>query len=139
MGVFAAQPIYRYWEEIWSGGLDLMPLDRVFHDARFVLLTVTPVFAGWLLQYALRNSTQSQEARVSFADSAFAAFFCAVFAVSAVFAVALYNMAKDILGNGYGAQTVDRLPGVPLATYNALSDVAGSGFWTPFLTPSGTP
>jgi prepilin-type N-terminal cleavage/methylation domain-containing protein len=44
----------------------------------------------------------------------------------------LYNGGKDILGNAYGVQTVDTLPAVPPASYTALSDVAGVGFWSPY-------
>jgi prepilin-type N-terminal cleavage/methylation domain-containing protein len=44
----------------------------------------------------------------------------------------LYNTAVDILGNAYGPQTVDTLPAVPPASYTALSDVAGAGFWSPY-------
>jgi prepilin-type N-terminal cleavage/methylation domain-containing protein len=44
----------------------------------------------------------------------------------------LYNTAKDILGNDYGDQTVDVVPAVPSASYDALSDVAGVGFWSPY-------
>ena len=44
----------------------------------------------------------------------------------------LYNTAKDVLGNDYGTQTVDTLPHVPLASYDALSDVADLGFWSPY-------
>ena len=45
---------------------------------------------------------------------------------------ALYNSGNDILGNAYGAQTVDSIPKVPTNSYNALSDVAGVGFWSPY-------
>jgi prepilin-type N-terminal cleavage/methylation domain-containing protein len=45
---------------------------------------------------------------------------------------ALYNTAKSILGTTYGAQTVDTIPVVPPADYAALSDVAGTGFWSPY-------
>lgn len=48
---------------------------------------------------------------------------------------ALYNTAKDILGNTYGnngTMTADSIPQVPTASYNALSDVAGVGFWSPY-------
>jgi prepilin-type N-terminal cleavage/methylation domain-containing protein len=49
---------------------------------------------------------------------------------------ALYNSGKDILGNTYGtstgAQTVDSVPQVPTASLNVLSDVAGTGFWSPY-------
>jgi prepilin-type N-terminal cleavage/methylation domain-containing protein len=44
----------------------------------------------------------------------------------------LYNTAMDILGNSYGPQVVDILPQVPSASYDALSDVAGAGFWSPY-------
>lgn len=44
----------------------------------------------------------------------------------------LYNTASSIFGTTYGAQTVDTLPQVPTADYNALSDVAGTGFWSPY-------
>jgi prepilin-type N-terminal cleavage/methylation domain-containing protein len=44
----------------------------------------------------------------------------------------LYNTGNNILGHAYGAQTVDQLPQVPSASYNALSDVAGTGFWSPY-------
>ncbi len=44
----------------------------------------------------------------------------------------LYATGKDILGNSYGKQGVDSVPKVPQATYNALSDVANSSFWSPY-------
>jgi prepilin-type N-terminal cleavage/methylation domain-containing protein len=44
----------------------------------------------------------------------------------------LYNTAKDVLGNDYGPQTVDTLPHVPQSSYDALSDVADLGFWSPY-------
>ena len=44
----------------------------------------------------------------------------------------LYNTGRDILGNSYGSQVVDTLPAVPPASYTALSDVAGIGFWSPY-------
>jgi prepilin-type N-terminal cleavage/methylation domain-containing protein len=44
----------------------------------------------------------------------------------------LYNTGKDLFGNGYGVQTVDTIPQVPSADYQALSDVAGTGFWSPY-------
>jgi prepilin-type N-terminal cleavage/methylation domain-containing protein len=44
----------------------------------------------------------------------------------------LYNSGADILGNTYGAQTVDTIPQVPTASYAALSDVASTGFWSPY-------
>jgi type II secretory pathway pseudopilin PulG len=44
----------------------------------------------------------------------------------------LYNSGLDVLGNPYGAQTVDIAPKVPSATWNALSDVAGTDFFSPY-------
>ena len=44
----------------------------------------------------------------------------------------LYNTGKDLFGNSYGAQTVDVIPQVPSGDYAALSDVAGTGFWSPY-------
>jgi prepilin-type N-terminal cleavage/methylation domain-containing protein len=44
----------------------------------------------------------------------------------------LYVTGKDILTNDYGPQTVDVLPKVSTATYNALSDVAPDPFWSPY-------
>ena len=44
----------------------------------------------------------------------------------------LYNTAQDLFGNTYGVQTVDSLPQVPPASYNNLSDVANTGFWSPY-------
>src|SRR5205823_8516152 len=44
----------------------------------------------------------------------------------------LYTTGKDILGNSYGAQTVDSLPKVPTTSFNSLSDVADTTFWSPY-------
>ena len=44
----------------------------------------------------------------------------------------LYSTGLDILGNSYGAQTVDSLPKVPTSTKNALSDVTDTTFWSPY-------
>jgi prepilin-type N-terminal cleavage/methylation domain-containing protein len=44
----------------------------------------------------------------------------------------LYMTGKDIFGNAYGPQSVDSLPKAPTAAWNALSDVAGSDFWSPY-------
>jgi prepilin-type N-terminal cleavage/methylation domain-containing protein len=44
----------------------------------------------------------------------------------------LFNTGADLFGNGYGVQTVDTIPQVPAADYQALSDVAGTGFWSPY-------
>jgi prepilin-type N-terminal cleavage/methylation domain-containing protein len=44
----------------------------------------------------------------------------------------LYNTGASVLGSPYGDQTVDTIPSVPPNDYATLSDVAGSGFWSPY-------
>jgi prepilin-type N-terminal cleavage/methylation domain-containing protein len=44
----------------------------------------------------------------------------------------LYNTGSSLLGSAYGAQTVDTIPQVPTNDYNVLSDVANTGFWSPY-------
>jgi prepilin-type N-terminal cleavage/methylation domain-containing protein len=44
----------------------------------------------------------------------------------------LYTTGNDILGNAYGAQTVDSLPKVNVSSRAALSDVTDSTFWSPY-------
>jgi prepilin-type N-terminal cleavage/methylation domain-containing protein len=44
----------------------------------------------------------------------------------------LYNTGKSMLGSDYGAQTVDIIPQVPASDLAVLSDVAGTGFWSPY-------
>jgi len=44
----------------------------------------------------------------------------------------LYNGGKSLLGTAYGPQTVDTIPQVPAADFAALSDVASTGFWSPY-------
>ena len=44
----------------------------------------------------------------------------------------LYNNGNSILGTPYGTQTVDTIPQVPPADYTTLSDVAATGFWSPY-------
>src|ERR1043166_1104019 len=44
----------------------------------------------------------------------------------------LYLTGQDLLGDDYGAQTVDSLPLVPAGAYASLSDVADTGFWSPY-------
>jgi hypothetical protein len=44
----------------------------------------------------------------------------------------LYNTGNSIFGTPYGSQTVDQLPQVSSSDYNVLSDVAGTGFWSPY-------
>ena len=44
----------------------------------------------------------------------------------------LWNSGSSLLGTPYGPQTVDTIPQVPAADYAVLSDVAGTGFWSPY-------
>ena len=44
----------------------------------------------------------------------------------------LYNTGTSLLGSAYGVQTVDTIPRVPTTDYDVLSDVAGTGFWSPY-------
>jgi prepilin-type N-terminal cleavage/methylation domain-containing protein len=44
----------------------------------------------------------------------------------------LYNTGTSLLGSPYGSQVVDTIPQVPSADYAVLSDVAGTGFWSPY-------
>ena len=44
----------------------------------------------------------------------------------------LFNTGISLLGHAYGAQTVDTIPQVPSADYAVLSDVASTGFWSPY-------
>jgi prepilin-type N-terminal cleavage/methylation domain-containing protein len=44
----------------------------------------------------------------------------------------LFNTGKDVFGDDYGVQTVDSIPQVPSGALNTLSDVAGTGFWSPY-------
>src|SRR6185437_4499321 len=45
---------------------------------------------------------------------------------------ALYNTGSSLLGTAYGPHTVDSIPQVPAPDYDVLSDVAGTGFWSPY-------
>ncbi len=45
---------------------------------------------------------------------------------------ALYNTGTNLLGHAYGTQLVDTIPQVPTQSLNVLSDVAGTGFWSPY-------
>jgi type II secretory pathway pseudopilin PulG len=45
---------------------------------------------------------------------------------------ALFNTGKSVLGSTYGAQTVDTVPQVPTSDLAVLSDIAGTGFWSPY-------
>jgi prepilin-type N-terminal cleavage/methylation domain-containing protein len=44
----------------------------------------------------------------------------------------LFVTGKDLFGNDYGAQSVDAMPKAPQPAWDALSDVAGSEFWSPY-------
>jgi prepilin-type N-terminal cleavage/methylation domain-containing protein len=44
----------------------------------------------------------------------------------------LYNTGSSLFRTAYGSQTVDQIPRVPSNDYNVLSDVAGTGFWSPY-------
>ena len=44
----------------------------------------------------------------------------------------LYDTAADIFGQDFNDQTVDSLPTVPSLTWDALSDVADTNFWSPY-------
>jgi prepilin-type N-terminal cleavage/methylation domain-containing protein len=44
----------------------------------------------------------------------------------------LYNTGTSLLGSTYGPQAVDTIPTVPSNDYATLSDVAGTGFWSPY-------
>jgi prepilin-type N-terminal cleavage/methylation domain-containing protein len=44
----------------------------------------------------------------------------------------LYLTGQDLFGDDYGPQTVDTLPSVPSTAWATLSDVASTGFWSPY-------
>jgi prepilin-type N-terminal cleavage/methylation domain-containing protein len=44
----------------------------------------------------------------------------------------LYRTGQDLFGDDYGTQTVDSVPQVPSSALGTLSDVAGTGFWSPY-------
>src|SRR5437762_1497982 len=44
----------------------------------------------------------------------------------------LYNTGKSLFGTDYGSQTVDTIPQVPPSDLAVLSDVANTGFWSPY-------
>jgi prepilin-type N-terminal cleavage/methylation domain-containing protein len=50
----------------------------------------------------------------------------------------LYDTGEDALGDAYGDQLVDVLPTVPASTWDALSDVADSNFWSPYTREGDT-
>ena len=51
----------------------------------------------------------------------------------------LHDTGEDILGNEYGDQIVDSLPAVPSSTWNALSDVTDSAYWSPYAKARRNP
>ena len=44
----------------------------------------------------------------------------------------LYNTGANLFGTPYNDQTVDTIPQVASVDYAVLSDVAGTGFWSPY-------
>jgi prepilin-type N-terminal cleavage/methylation domain-containing protein len=44
----------------------------------------------------------------------------------------LYLTGSSIFGTSYGTQTVDTIPQVPASDLAVLSDIAGTGFWSPY-------
>lgn len=44
----------------------------------------------------------------------------------------LYATGMDIFGDTYGPFTVDSIVKIPDSAFNALSDVADAGFWSPY-------
>src|SRR5947209_10121238 len=44
----------------------------------------------------------------------------------------LFNTGVSVLGTAYGTQTVDTTPQVPDSDLAVLSDVANTGFWSPY-------
>jgi prepilin-type N-terminal cleavage/methylation domain-containing protein len=44
----------------------------------------------------------------------------------------LFVTGQDLFGDDYGDQTVDTLPTVPANAWTTLSDVADTGFWSPY-------
>ncbi len=44
----------------------------------------------------------------------------------------LYSTGQDLFGDSYGSMTVDTLPPVPANAWDSLSDVADTGFWSPY-------
>jgi prepilin-type N-terminal cleavage/methylation domain-containing protein len=47
----------------------------------------------------------------------------------------LYRSGRDLFDQSYGDQSVDNLPAVPVVSFNNLSDVADSLFFSPYRTP----
>lgn len=49
----------------------------------------------------------------------------------------LHDTDEDVFGNEYGDQIVDSLPKVPSSTWDALSDVSDTAFWSPYARQAG--
>jgi prepilin-type N-terminal cleavage/methylation domain-containing protein len=44
----------------------------------------------------------------------------------------LYTTGADLFGNAFGEQVVDGVPSRPQASFDTLSDVADTAFWSPY-------
>ncbi|SRR6266446_2109224 len=86
---------------------------KILNDLRMI--------SGAVDQYAIENSKQSD-------DSVLVADWTKYVKKD----TQLYLTGRDLFGNDYGDQTVDSLPKVPQASYDALSDVADATFWSPY-------
>jgi len=51
----------------------------------------------------------------------------------------LADSGQDIFGEDFGDQIIDTLPTVPGNTWDALSDVADTAFWLPYVKQGATP
>jgi prepilin-type N-terminal cleavage/methylation domain-containing protein len=86
---------------------------KILNDLRMI--------SGAVDQYAIENSKKSD-------DTVLVADWTNYLKKDTV----LYATGHDLFNNPYGSQTVDSLPKVPLASYNALSDVTDATFWSPY-------
>jgi prepilin-type N-terminal cleavage/methylation domain-containing protein len=86
---------------------------KILNDLRMI--------SGAIDQYAIENSKKSDDT-VDVAD----------WTKFIKGGTQLYVTGKDLFDHDYGQQIVDSLPKVPLASYNALSDVTDSTFWSPY-------
>lgn len=86
---------------------------KIINDLRMI--------SGAVDQYAIENSKKSDDV-VNVAD------WTKYIKKDTV----LFDTGADLFGNSYGNQIVDSLPKVPQSTYDTLSDVADSTFWSPY-------
>jgi prepilin-type N-terminal cleavage/methylation domain-containing protein len=86
---------------------------KILNDLRMI--------SGAIDQYAIENSKKSDDT-VAVAD----------WTNFIKKDTALYVTGLDLFGNTYGPQIVDSLPKVPQLSYDALSDVTDSTFWSPY-------